>query len=48
MEQGRGGIPGDKTLTAVKMKDTVTGDLSTLEVAGAFEAIGHKPNTAFS
>ena len=38
---------GDKTLTAVKMKDTVTGDLSTLEVAGAFEAIGHKPNTAF-
>jgi thioredoxin reductase (NADPH) len=38
---------GDKTLAALKLKDTVTGGLSTLEVAGAFEAIGHTPNTEF-
>ena len=38
---------GDKTLAALKLKDTVTHGLSTLEVAGAFEAIGHTPNTAF-
>jgi thioredoxin reductase (NADPH) len=38
---------GDKTLAAIKLKDTVTHGLSTLEVAGAFEAIGHRPNTEF-
>jgi thioredoxin reductase (NADPH) len=38
---------GDKTLSALKLKDTVTGESSAIEVAGAFEAIGHIPNTAF-
>ena len=38
---------GDKTLAAVKLKDTLTGGISTIEIAGAFEAIGHNPNTAF-
>jgi thioredoxin reductase (NADPH) len=38
---------GEKTLAAVKLKDTLTGGVSTIEIAGAFEAIGHNPNTAF-
>ncbi len=38
---------GDKILTALKLKDTKTGELSELTVAGAFEAIGHTPNTGF-
>jgi thioredoxin reductase (NADPH) len=38
---------GDKTISALKLKDTQTGALSLLEVSGAFEAIGHKPNTEF-
>ncbi len=38
---------GDALLKAVKLLDTVTGNLSTIEVAGTFEAIGHQPNTAF-
>ncbi|MBN2037060.1 MAG: thioredoxin-disulfide reductase [Chitinispirillaceae bacterium] len=38
---------GDKMLTGLRLKDTVTGKNSELPVAGAFEAIGHVPNTAF-
>jgi thioredoxin reductase (NADPH) len=38
---------GENQLTGLKLRDTVTGELSNLPVAGAFEAIGHKPNTGF-
>lgn len=38
---------GDKNLSGIRLKDTVTGELSTVDVSGAFEAIGHKPNTGF-
>jgi thioredoxin reductase (NADPH) len=38
---------GDSLLNGLKLKDTVTGDISELSVAGAFEAIGHVPNTEF-
>jgi thioredoxin reductase (NADPH) len=36
-----------KQLRGLKLKDTVTGSLSELSVAGCFEAIGHLPNTGF-
>jgi len=38
---------GENTLSGLKLRDTVTGGISELTVAGAFEAIGHTPNTAF-
>jgi thioredoxin reductase (NADPH) len=38
---------GEKLLTGLRLRDTATGDLSQLNVAGAFEAIGHIPNTRF-
>lgn len=38
---------GTSTLEAVKLQDTITGEFSTLPVAGCFEAIGHTPNTGF-
>jgi len=38
---------GDSLLRAIRLKDTKTGEESMLEVAGAFEAIGHQPNTGF-
>jgi thioredoxin reductase (NADPH) len=38
---------GDATLGSLLLRDTVTGVVSTLTVAGAFEAIGHVPNTGF-
>lgn len=38
---------GDDLIRAIKLKDTKTGEFSELPVAGAFEAIGHIPNTAF-
>lgn len=38
---------GEKTLTGLRLKDTKTGDISELKVKGAFEAIGHVPNTGF-
>jgi len=38
---------GDKKLTGLRLKDTKTGEITELAVAGAFEAIGHHPNTAF-
>jgi thioredoxin reductase (NADPH) len=38
---------GESVLTALKLKDTRDGAFSELAVAGAFEAIGHIPNTNF-
>ncbi|GBU22633.1 thioredoxin reductase [Fibrobacteres bacterium R8-0-B4] len=38
---------GDQRLSGLKLRDTVTGASSELTVAGAFEAIGHKPNVGF-
>ncbi|MBN2188448.1 MAG: thioredoxin-disulfide reductase [Chitinispirillaceae bacterium] len=38
---------GGKMLESLKLRDTATGELSELAVAGAFEAIGHIPNTGF-
>ncbi|MBX3380068.1 MAG: thioredoxin-disulfide reductase [Phycisphaeraceae bacterium] len=40
-------VLGDEKITGVKLKDTVTGELSTLEVKGLFIAIGHTPATRF-
>jgi thioredoxin reductase (NADPH) len=39
-------VLGDKTVSGLTLRDTVTGDLSTLDVAGLFVAIGHEPNTS--
>jgi thioredoxin reductase (NADPH) len=38
---------GDTMLRAIRLKDTKTGEVSSIEAAGAFEAIGHQPNTGF-
>lgn len=38
---------GDTQLRALKLRDTKDNTISELKVAGAFEAIGHEPNTAF-
>jgi thioredoxin reductase (NADPH) len=38
---------GDKFIASLKLKDTVCGSVSDLPVTGAFEAIGHIPNTGF-
>ncbi|MBD3242386.1 MAG: thioredoxin-disulfide reductase [Chitinivibrionales bacterium] len=38
---------GETVLSGLRLKDTVSGETSELAVAGAFEAIGHAPNTAF-
>jgi thioredoxin reductase (NADPH) len=38
---------GDVTLKGIRLKDTQTGEVTALDVSGAFEAIGHQPNTAF-
>lgn len=34
-----------KLLNSIRLKNSITGDSRTIEVAGAFVAIGHKPNT---
>jgi len=36
---------GDQQLNGVELTDTVTGDVSRLDVTGLFVAIGHRPNT---
>lgn len=41
------GFVGDKQVEVLNLRDTVTGEVSVLPVAGAFEAIGHLPNTNF-
>lgn len=38
---------GEQALSGLRVKDTNTGDVVELAVAGAFEAIGHRPNTGF-
>src|SRR3989338_1291622 len=40
-------IIGDTTVTAVRLKDAVTGEVSDISTQGVFLAIGHKPNTEF-
>ena len=38
---------GENMITGLKLRDTVSGELSDVAVTGAFEAIGHVPNTGF-
>lgn len=40
-------VLGYDSITGVRLEDTVTGEISELEVGGLFVAIGHSPNTAF-
>jgi thioredoxin reductase (NADPH) len=40
-------VLGDDFITGLRLKDTVTGEESEIQVAGLFVAIGHQPNTAF-
>ena len=40
-------VLGDAEITGVRLKDTVTGDESEMEVGGLFMAIGHTPATKF-
>lgn len=40
-------VLGDEKISGVRLKDTVTGAESTLEVGGLFVAIGHTPATKF-
>jgi thioredoxin reductase (NADPH) len=39
-------VLGDLKVTGVRLRDTVTGEMSDLETDGFFVAIGHDPNTA--
>ena len=39
-------IKGDKTVNAVVLKDTKSGDLTEKKIDGIFMAIGHEPNTS--
>lgn len=39
-------VLGDQSVTGLALRDTVTGEESTLDVSGVFVAIGHAPNTA--
>jgi thioredoxin reductase (NADPH) len=38
-------IHGDKTLEAITLQDTITGELSQLRISGLFIAIGHEPRS---
>jgi thioredoxin reductase (NADPH) len=38
-------VEGDQTVTGLRMRDTVTGEESTLPVTGVFVAIGHDPRS---
>jgi thioredoxin reductase (NADPH) len=40
-------IIGQDKVTAVKIKNTRTGEISQIQIDGVFIAIGHKPNTDF-
>ena len=40
-------VLGDETIAALRLEDTVSGEVSELEVGGMFVAIGHTPNTGF-
>jgi thioredoxin reductase (NADPH) len=39
------GVDGDSTVTGLRLRDTVTGNESTLAVTGVFVAIGHDPRS---
>ena len=39
-------LHGDKSLTGIRLRDTVTGEERDLEVGGLFIAIGHEPRSA--
>ncbi len=39
------GVLGDTTVTGLRLRDTVTGEESTLEISGLFVAIGHDPRS---
>jgi thioredoxin reductase (NADPH) len=39
-------IVGDTKVSGLRLRDTVTGDASDLDVTGLFVAIGHEPNSA--
>jgi len=38
-------VNGADKVSGIEMTDTVTGEVSTLDVTGVFVAIGHRPNT---
>ena len=40
-------VLGDDVITGLRLRDTVTGETSEIEVGGMFVAIGHIPNTGF-
>jgi len=40
-------VYGEKTVTGIKVKNVVTGEIKDLPVGGLFWAIGHVPNTQF-
>ena len=40
-------VLGDEVITGLRLRDTVTGEASEIEVGGMFVAIGHIPNTGF-
>ena len=40
-------VLGDDVITGLRLRDTVTGEASEIEVGGMFVAIGHIPNTGF-
>jgi len=40
-------VLGDQMITGVRLKDSLSGQESTLEIGGLFAAIGHTPATAF-
>jgi thioredoxin reductase (NADPH) len=40
-------VLGEKMISAIRLKQTISGELSDLPVAGMFLAIGHTPATAF-
>lgn len=40
-------IIGEQKVTAVKLKDTQSGEITEMDIDGVFVAIGHNPNTEF-
>ena len=38
---------GERAVSSLRLKDTQTGEIADLPIAGVFEAIGHTPNTGF-
>jgi thioredoxin reductase (NADPH) len=39
-------VDGDSTVTGLRLRDTITGEESTLPVTGVFVAIGHDPRSS--